>query len=154
MRKYFFLLFFLSLGVSFQPLHAQKKDKRSGLVNRGNHGDPFTKKPKVPRIVHFFKQGALGGGNQVRARSQAKNFSLSARQRQNQNLHRGAMSARGVKKSYNVAGDAFHFRKKGGKRGRGSGNFYKKKHGGAFKIGRGKHESRRMDKSNRSFKKK
>lgn len=152
----FLLLFFFTASLMFDsPLMAQSKHRNKGGVKKHKGGrDPFSSSRK-PNKVHL-DAGLSFSPRKHRAKSRKKSYSLGKSQSFNRKDSYARKSSKGVNRGANVAGDSFSkkFKKKTvgfGKRGE---SFYKKKRRSSLFKPHGGRETRRMDRVNKSFKKK
>jgi hypothetical protein len=151
----FLILFFITASLMFDaPLMAQHKHKSS--VRRTPHGgkDPFSSSRK-PNKIHL-DAGLSFSPKKYKAKSRRKGYSLGRSQSFNQREAHGRRASKGIAYNSNVAGDYFSKKSKKktvgfGKRGE---SFYKKKRRMSLFKPHGGRETRRMDRVNKSFKKK
>lgn len=137
------------------PVMAQYKHKKSSHRRTPRGGkDPFSSSRK-PNKVHL-DAGLKFSPRKYKAKSRRKSYSLSKSQSFNRSQSNIRRHSNGGSSGINVAGDYFSKKSKKktvgfGKRGE---TFYKKKRRGSLFKRHGGRETRRMDRVNKSFKKK
>ena len=145
------LVFVWAIGVP--PVYSQHR--KSGLAKASKkRRDPFSSKPRRNKI--HFDAGLSFSHKKMKAASRRKKHSLSAAQRNNRNHSIGRRKSKGIAYKASVSKDAFRQKHKRGFRSHGKRgeSFYKKKRKFSRLMPHGGREARRMDKANKSFKKK
>lgn len=153
----FLLICFITLSVAVDaPLMAQYKHKnKTGLRKTPKRNkDPFSSSRK-PNKIHL-DAGLSFSPRKYRAKSRKKSYSLGKSQNFNRKDSHARRVSKGVAYKHNVAGDYFSkkSKKKYGKSGKRGESFYKKKRRMSRFKAHGGRETRRMDRVNKSFKKK
>jgi len=151
------LIFFISAFLMFDaaPLMAQHKHKKNGVRKTPRGGrDPFSSSRK-PNKIHL-DAGLSFSPKKYKAKSRRKSYSLGKSQSFNRSQSNIRRHSNGGSSGTNVSGDYFSKKSKKktigfGKRGE---SFYKKKRKLSRFKPHGGRETRRMDRVNKSFKKK
>lgn len=148
-------LFIIGLLAFDSPLSAQfQKRNKTGIrkAPRGNK-DPFSSSRKTHKV--HLDAGLSFSPKRYKAKSKRKKYSLKGSQARNRYHSHQKRKSKGIAYGHNVAAD--YFSKKSKKKFRGYGtrgeSFYKRKRKMSRFKPHGGRESRRMERTNKSFKK-